>query len=573
MLSLFMFLLFSCDPQKKPFQSNSASIEGMSEVVDGLTDIRIQFYKQDFPQAASFRKREISPAFLSDIDKGNNLYYEVLDSAGELIGYFRDFMGPVTADEECACNPLSLTLTFNPDLTLRNILSVNPLQKYGHEPLTEEEHKQMVSIAQNPSDELFSLLVPQDMIDGVSGATKLTFKDKVVDQAGYSTWRIARLAMDTAAIIEGSPRQRDADRLRQMLETAETDAEQRSVIVDFIPMAESDYLKGRALTILAELYLKGLSSGELPDEKTQNMLLSPGLGAHREAEFLLNICTVFVEQKVGLSFVSECINTLDVNPQKEKFKSEILILKGLAFAAEGRVDEALPILEQGLSMGGPSPVLRQKLAILYKERNQMEEYCNQIEQLYIDAPRWPNLDDIMSTCGDVAEIKERLQESRKKSIVEANVADPKVVSPMELMDESGKRRKIDLAEGDKVHVLVFFATWCPHCQQEMPNLVAFYEQLQESDLKDVVELMPIRTAIGREYQTLESFKEQYKIPFPILTDEGLVFDYFAEEQGIRPAYPTLGVVDKDGEMVYFPTHGQYNDPVQELFWLVESLVE
>ena len=86
-------------------------------------------------------------------------------------------------------------------------------------------------------------------------------------------------------------------------------------------------------------------------------------------------------------------------------------------------------------------------------------------------------------------------------------------------------------------------------------------------------MMPIRTAIGREYQTLESFKEQYKIPFPILTDEGLVFDYFAEEQGIRPAYPTLGVVDKDGEMVYFPTHGQYNDPVQELFWLVESLVE
>ena len=116
--------------------------------------------------------------------------------------------------------------------------------EYGHEPLTEEEHKQMVSIAQNPSDELFSLLVPQDMIDGVSGATKSIFKDKVVDKAGYSSWRIARLAIDTASIIEGSPRQRDADRLRQMLKTAETDAEQRSVIVDFIPTAESDYLKG-----------------------------------------------------------------------------------------------------------------------------------------------------------------------------------------------------------------------------------------------------------------------------------------------------------------------------------------
>ena len=57
------------------------------------------------------------------------------------------------------------------------------------------------------------------MIDGVSGATKLTFKDKVVDQAGFSSWRIARLAMDTAGIIEGSPRQEDADQLREM-ETA-----------------------------------------------------------------------------------------------------------------------------------------------------------------------------------------------------------------------------------------------------------------------------------------------------------------------------------------------------------------
>ena len=112
-----------------------------------------------------------------------------------------------------------------------------------------------------------------------------------------------------------------------------------------------------------------------------------------------------------------------------------------------------------------------------------------------------------------------------------------------------------------------------HCQMEMPNLIGFYNQVQASDLKDVVEFMPIRAAISRDYQTLESFKVDYQIPFSILTDEGLVFDYFAEEQGIRPAYPTIAVVDKDGEVVYFPTHGQYNDPVQELFWLVESLAD
>ena len=573
MISILSLLLFSCDLQKKPIQKDPTSLEGLPEVSDGLTDIRIQFYKQDFPEAASFRKRKIPPVFLEEIDTGNNTYYEVLDSTGGLIGYLRDFLGPVTSEEDCPCNPLSLTLTFNPDLTLRNILSVNPLQKYDHEPLTEEEHRQMVSIAKNPSEELFSLLVPQDMIDGVSGATKLTFKDKVVDKAGYSSWRIARLAMDTAGIIQGSPRQRDADQLRQMLQTAETDAEKRSAVVDFIPMAESDYLKGRALMVLADLHFQVLLAGEPPDVKTQNMLLNPGLGAHQDAEFLIQICTAFVEEKIGFSFVSECINTLESNPQQDRFESEILILKGLALEAEGRVEEALPVLEQGLSIGGPSPMLRQKLAVLYKERNQMEEHCNQIEQLYIDAPLWPNLDDIMSGCGDVTEIKERLQESRRTAIVDAKVQNPIVVSSMELMDESGQRRTIDLAKEGKVHVLVFFATWCPHCQQELPKLVPFYNQLQESDLQDAVEFMPIRSGISREYQTLESFKVDYKIPFPILTDEGLVFDYFAEEQGIRQAYPTIAVVDKDGKAVYFPAHGQYNEPSRELLWLVESLVE
>ena len=48
----------------------------------------------------------------------------------------------------------------------------------------------------------------------------------------------------------------------------------------------------------------------------------------------------------------------------------------------------------------------------------------------------------MSACGDATEIKERLQESRRISVVEAKVEDATVVSPMELLDESGKRRTI-----------------------------------------------------------------------------------------------------------------------------------
>ena len=73
------------------------------------------------------------------------------------------FSGPVTSDADCACSPLSLTMVFTPEYTLQNIISVAPLQKYGHEPLSEEEHKQMVAIAQSPSTDLLVLQAPQDI--------------------------------------------------------------------------------------------------------------------------------------------------------------------------------------------------------------------------------------------------------------------------------------------------------------------------------------------------------------------------------------------------------------------------
>ncbi len=569
---LSLGLLLSCEPQKVPIQSIATSTSSMPQtpIAAELTDKVVKFYKQDFPTAVSFRKYDIPSMFLSELDAGNNTYYAVLDKDDAVIGYLREFMGPVTPEDNCACNPLSVTLTFNPDLTVRNVMSVNPLQKYGHEPLTDAEHEQMVSIVQNPSEALLSLLAPQDMIDGVSGATNLTYKDKVVDKAGFSSWRLSTLAIDTVQIIEGAPKQRDADLLRGMLQTAETDADKRRIVAEFVPLAESTYLRMRALSVLADLYIQTLMETGFVDEQTENTLLNSGLGAHQEAEMLLNECHKFLHKKVGLSFASKCIEALEANPQHSKFESEIQILKGLTLAAQGLFDEALPTLEQGLSSAPPSPALRQKLATLYKENNQMDKYCDQIKELYIDAPRWPNIEALLSTCGEAGELQTQLQQSRRQAIVEMKIANPKRMSPLTLVNEAGEQRLVDSTK--KVSVLVFFATWCPHCQMEMTTLNAFYAQLQASEWKDVVELVAVRTAISREYQTLASFKEEYQVQFPILTDEGLQFESFAAEQDIRPAYPTIAIADQEGHIVYFPLRSQYNEPVQELFWMIESLV-
>ena len=536
-----------------------------------LPQDKIDFYKKEFPNAASFNKRDIPADFLSDIDKSNSSYYEVLDQNNTIIGYLRDFMGPVTSEENCACNPLSLTLAYNTDFTLKNIISVAPLQKYGHEPLTEEEHKKMVSIAKSPSPELLALQAPQDMIDGETGATSLSYKDKVVDKAGYSSWRLARLSMETAQILQGAPIQRDMDRLQKKMQGADTPQAQRERLVEFIPTAESDYLKQRAVFILAELYLQGLSIGEKTDTTVESIILNANLGAMQEAELLINLCLAFVEQKAAPDFVSKCIQKLEKNPQKENFSAQIALLKGMELFEKGKGKEAIPLLEKGLAVGSVSPELRQKMALVYKELNETKKSCAQLEEIYLEAPKWPNLESMLQGCGDTKKITKKLDSKRKNTLLSSKLEAPKKASPMNLKDETGGDKSIDLSTTGKKTVIVFFATWCPHCQKEMPRLVEFYNTLQVSPNKNKIDLLAIRASTARETQSFADFKKQYGIPFPIMTDEGIAFESFANEQGVSPGFPMLAVANAKGEVVYFLSHGDYNDTSKELFWLLESL--
>ena len=581
----FLFL-GGCDAPKDKSSTTKETVPSLKEapkdagqpkedVVDtpktALPQDKVDFYKKEFPNAASFNKRDIPADFLPEIDKSNSAYYEVLDQNNTIIGYLRDFMGPVTSEENCACNPLSLTLAYNTDFTLKNLISVAPLQKYGHEPLTEEEHKQMVSIAQAPSPELLALQAPQDMIDGATGATSLSYKDKVVDKAGYSSWRLARLSMETAQILQGAPIQRDMDRLQKKMQGADTPQAQRERLVEFIPTAESDYLKQRAVFILAELYLQGLSIGEKTDSQVESIILNANLGAMQEAELLINLCLAFVEQKAAPDFVSKCIQKLDTNPQKENFSAQIALLKGMELFEKGKGKEAIPLLEKGLAVGSVSPELRQKMALVYKELNETQKSCAQLEEIYIEAPKWPNLDSMLEACGDTKKITKKLDTKRKNSLLSSKIGAPKKASPMNLKDESGNSKSIALSTTGKKTVIVFFATWCPHCQKEMPRLVEFYNTLQLSPQKNKIDLLAIRASTARETQSFADFKKQYNIPFPIMTDEGIAFESFANEQGVSPGFPMLAITNTKGEVVYFLSHGDYNDTSKELFWLLESL--
>lgn len=54
----------------------------------------------------------------------------------------------------------------------------------------------------------------------------------------------------------------------------------------------------------------------------------------------------------------------------------------------------------------------------------------------------------------------------------------KEAAPFILKDLEGNEVKLADFRGKKV-VLHFFTTWCPSCQEEMPLLVRFYEQMDQ----------------------------------------------------------------------------------------------
>lgn len=91
--------------------------------------------------------------------------------------------------------------------------------------------------------------------------------------------------------------------------------------------------------------------------------------------------------------------------------------------------------------------------------------------------------------------------------------------------------------GKKV-ILNFWATWCPPCRAEMPDMQAFYEQADEE-----VEILAVNlTKSEQSIEDIESFLTELGITFPILLDEES--DIAAMYQAI--AIPTTYFIDTKG---------------------------
>ena len=108
-----------------------------------------------------------------------------------------------------------------------------------------------------------------------------------------------------------------------------------------------------------------------------------------------------------------------------------------------------------------------------------------------------------------------------------------------LKTSDGKTIELAKLKGKAV-VLNFWATWCPPCKREIPDLIQIYNKYEKKGF------VIIGISIDQEgWDVVKPFIEKAKIPYPIvLADKNIIKDY-----GNFDGIPATFFIDSNGMIV------------------------
>jgi peroxiredoxin len=121
-----------------------------------------------------------------------------------------------------------------------------------------------------------------------------------------------------------------------------------------------------------------------------------------------------------------------------------------------------------------------------------------------------------------------------------------VAPDFQLQTLAGETVKLSDYKGQRV-MLNFWATWCPPCRAEMPDMEKFYQK------KGVAILAVNLTETEATMQDIHDFVDEFGLTFPILLDKKMEV---ATTYQIGPI-PTSYMIDSDG-IIQYKTLGALN---------------
>jgi len=110
------------------------------------------------------------------------------------------------------------------------------------------------------------------------------------------------------------------------------------------------------------------------------------------------------------------------------------------------------------------------------------------------------------------------------------------VSSLTLEDERGRMVPLSEFRGKPV-ILNFWASWCLPCRVELPQLAGVYPELKSQ------EKVLIGANLQESWTTIDNFRNEVDIPFPVLRDDGTL----ASKLGIQ-IIPALVIIDAEGRL-------------------------
>lgn len=127
---------------------------------------------------------------------------------------------------------------------------------------------------------------------------------------------------------------------------------------------------------------------------------------------------------------------------------------------------------------------------------------------------------------------------------ESPAADIITAPDFTLVDQFGNTHTLSDYKGKTVF-LNFWATWCPPCKAEMPDIQALYEEYGENS-EDVIILGIASPNVGREGSTedIKAFLSENNYTYPVVMDEDGMMAY---AYGIS-SLPTTYMIDSNGNL-------------------------
>ena len=530
--------------------------------------------------------KPIPATMIAPMDAGNDTYVEARD-ARRVVGYLRDFTGPVSPEDECACNPLRLTLAFNADHSLRTLVAPAPLEKEDHEPLTPEEMARLIAIAKSPPEPLQNNLRVETVLDGTSGATRKELSAYVIPLAALSTQRIVNLVRQTRRIVEGAPASRDQERLAALLAGVAGPAAKAQALAAFLPTAESDAIRQQVFRAMVAAYRDALlTARDAADPQVETRLLAPGLPADINASETLRACQILVEEAGQLELGTRCLAALSpaaAPPPRSPLASGALArLRGTVAFQRGDMRAAYPALRNAAA------------SITLNARRACTCAWPRPPPWWVSSPRpaiaprssdrdFPRLPGAGANPARLPGERREPERGARRG-TPRHQAEPAGRLAGHRCARTGARTRRHRAP---TRTAVTRRGWHRHGARGLLHLVpplprryaqitAFVAALRrDPESAQRVRVLGVRTAVERETEPYESFLARYQPNFPIYTDAtmSLAFARFAKATGIKPMLPTIALVDKDGVVRLLVESNPYRDTVQDLTWGVRAILD